>query len=367
LNEDKSARYQRVKRTVTWIWLAVGVVAIAALLPARGSILLRDAIVRITGAGSTSLATVMLFGVALVMLSEVVGFPLTLYQRRLERRYGMSHQPLSTELVSDVKSLPVAAAFIALHAAAVYLALEWWPSWWWLISAGIFTVILFAITILAPVVTPIFFTCKPIDRPDLRTRLEALAARVGVSGLSVYEWTSDAGARRSNAALVGIGRGRRVLLSDTLLSDYTHDEIEVIVAHELGHHVHGDIRTAFLLRAAVALIVFAAAATALNRFWQPLGLEGPNDAAGMPLLLVAGGMILILARPFLNALSRRKEYRADRFALTLTGRLDAFVSAMRRLAAQHLQESYPSVATVWLFHSHPTVEQRIQAAKTLVS
>src|SRR5262249_34560255 len=144
------------------------------------------------------------------------------------------------------------------------------------------------------------------------------------------------------------------------------DEIEVILAHELGHHAHRDIRHGLLIESVIVLAAFAAAATALQLFWQPLALQSPADVAGLPLLMLAGGIVMLLATPFVNARSRRNEHRADRFALELTERPDAFVSAMRRLAAQNLAEARPSAATLWLFHTHPPFEQRIEAARTFL-
>jgi STE24 endopeptidase len=183
----------------------------------------------------------------------------------------------------------------------------------------------------------------------------------------VYEWGLGEKTRRANAALVGMGRSRRILLSDTLLAQYTDDEIEVILAHELGHYAHRDIRNDLLLEAALMTMSFAAAALALHWLSFPLRLGGPADVAGLPLLLIVAGFMSLLARPALNARSRRNEQRADRFALTLTERPDAFVSAMRRLAAQNMAEERPSAATLWLFHTHPPFEQRIQAARAFLS
>ncbi len=364
MNEDKSTRFQRLKRTVTWIWLAAGAVALLVLLPGGGAIRLRQAIVDVVGTPSTSLVTAMLFAATLVVVIEIARLPVTVYKKVLERRYGLPRLPLGREIVEDIKGLPLGVTLVAVHAAVVYACLARWPTWWWLIAAAFFAAVIALLTVVAPVVTPVFYSCTPLARPELRSRLASLATRAGVDGLDVYEWASDAGRRRVNAALVGVGRGRRVLLSDTLLTDYTHDEIEVIVAHELGHHVHRDIASATALRALLLVVGFGAAAALLNRFWQPLGFDAPHDAATMPLLALAGGLVALLPRPLLNAVSRRKEFRADRFALTLTGRPDAFVSAMRRAAAQKLAEVRPSTATVWLFHSHPSVEQRIKAART---
>ena len=363
MNEDKSTRYQRLKRTITWIWLAVGAVAILILLPGGGAVRLRDAIVRTFGLTATSPLTVVLFATALVLLAEIAGLPITLYKRMLERRYAVPHLPLGRQMADDIKSLPVGVALVAAHAAAVYFVLARWPHWWWAIGAAIYALALVVLTAAAPVVTPWFYTCTPLARPALQGRLRLLASRAGIDRLSVDAWAADAGRRRVSAALVGVGSGRRVLIGETLLSDYTDDEIEVVVAHELGHHVHHDIRAGLVLRIAVAIAGFGAMASVLAASWRPLGFVAAHDAAGIPLLAMSGGLVMLAARPLVNALSRRQEYRADRFALALTGRADAFVSAIRRAAAQTLTETRPSTATLWLFHSHPTVEQRIRAAR----
>jgi STE24 endopeptidase len=214
---------------------------------------------------------------------------------------------------------------------------------------------------------PMFYRFKPLDRETLRSRIESLSRRAGMPVLGVYEWGLGDKTRRANAALVGMGQSRRILLSDTLLAHYTDDEIEVILAHELGHHAHRDIRNGLVLESLLIALACAAAAVALQVLWRPLHLAGPTDVAGLPVMLLAAGIVSLLTTPALNAWSRRNEHRADRFALKLTERPDAFVSAMRRLAAQNLAEERPSATTLWLFHTHPPIEQRIQAARSFLS
>jgi STE24 endopeptidase len=183
-----------------------------------------------------------------------------------------------------------------------------------------------------------------------------------VPALGVYAWGLGAKTRRANAALVGFGATRRILLSDTLLALYSDDEIEVILAHEMAHHIHHDIRNGILLEFGLLLAAFYAASAAVLAWWEPLGLRGPADPAGIPLLLLAGGAVLLAAAPLVHAFSRRNERSADRFALELTDLREAFVTAMRRLVAQNLIEEEPSRLTVWLFHTHPPIEERIITA-----
>ena len=152
-----------------------------------------------------------------------------------------------------------------------------------------------------------------------------------------------------------------------MLADYTDEEIEVVLAHEMAHHVHGDIWKGLIFESALVLAGFFAAARVLSGLAAWLGLAGPADIAGMPLLLLAAGAVSLIMLPVAHALSRRYERSADRFALELTRNPAAFISAMRRLGAQNLAEDHPSKVVEWLFYSHPPIRERIAAAERFVS
>jgi STE24 endopeptidase len=366
LNEDRSTRYHRLQRRTAWLGLVTQLAGGLALVGAGLSIPLRDAAVRITGAPSQAVTTVIAYAALLFVLAEVISLPARFYRTFiLERRYGLSAAPIRTWIRDHLKAFAIGVVIALAAAAGVYGAMAAWPRWWWAVSAFGFIAAMLLLARIAPVLLmPLFYRFKPLDREVLRGRLETLSARAGLPVLGVYEWGLGERTTRANAALVGTGRSRRILLSDTLLTDYSDDEIEVILAHELGHHANRDIRTGLLIEAGMITFSMGAAAAALHALWKPLGLDGPADVAGLPLLLLVAGLVSLAARPALNALSRRNEHRADRFALELTDRPDAFVSAMRRLASQNLAEAQPSAAALWLFHTHPPFEQRIQAAKS---
>jgi STE24 endopeptidase len=340
-----------------------------ALVAGGVSVVIRDVAVSITGAPASSALTVGVFVVLLLLLLELMGFPLRFFQTfALERRYGLSAAPLRVWLGDHVKGLALGLVLALVSAEFVYLALARWPRWWWAAAAVAGALAVLVLARLTPIVLlPIFYRFKPLSRTTLRSRIESLSERAGVPVLGVYEWSLGEKSRRANAALVGTGRSRRILLSDTLLAHYSDDEIEVILAHELGHHAHRDIRNGLAIETILIALACAAAAGALHLLWRPLALQGPTDVAGLPLLALTAGVVSFLTTPALNAWSRRNEHRADRFALTLTERPDAFVSAMRRLAAQNLAEQRPSATTLWLFHTHPPFEQRIQAARAYLS
>src|SRR5262249_7430609 len=161
------------------------------------------------------------------------------------------------------------------------------------LPAGVaFAAVIVGLANLAPVLLlPLFYTIRPLDREALRARLLGLADRAGARVLGAYEWGLGEKTRKANAALTGLGGTRRILVSDTMLAEYSDEEIEVVLAHELAHHVHGDIWKGLAFESALILAGFYAASRVLLALWARLGLTGPGDIAGLPLLLLAGGAI----------------------------------------------------------------------------
>src|SRR4030095_4886883 len=224
------------------------------------------------------------------------------------------------------------------------------------------------LTNVAPVLLlPIFYTVKPLDRDALRTRLLALAERAGARVLGAYECGLGGKTRKANAALAGLGATRRILVSDTMLAEYSDDEIEVVLAHEIAHHVHGDICKGIAFESALIVAGFYLASRALTALRGVAGLRSVDDVAGLPLLLLAAGVVSVMMVPAAHAMSRAFERRADRFALQLTQNPVAFISAMRRLGAQNLAEEHPSRLVQWLFYSHPPIGDRIAVAQQVRS
>ena len=296
----------------------------------------------------------------LVLLVELVSLPVAFFRHALDRRYELTSQGSRAWLRDQAKGFALTLVFAVAAATTVYALIAWSPRWWWIAAAVLGTALTAVLARLAPILLlPLFYRFQPLDRPLLTARLVDLSRRAGVPVLGVYEWGMGAKTRRANAALVGAGATRRILISDTMLAEYSDDEIEVILAHELAHHVHRDIPKGIALEFVLLLAAGLAASVVLNTFWRSLGLQGPADPAGLPILALVAGAVMLLSAPAVNAYSRANERRADAFALALTRRGDAFVSAMRRLGQQNLAEEHPSRTTVWLFHSHPPIEERI--------
>ena len=348
----------------------VSAAALMSLLATGASVRLRDvaaAVARDPGPESSP-ATVAIFVVTVCALLQAAALPLAHYSSlALDRRYGLSSESGRAWLKDYAKGALLSALLWIAAAELVYFAIREWPRAWWIAAAlgcGLATL---ALAGAAPIVLlPLFYRFKPLERPLLQKRLRRLSENAGMPILGVYEWGLGEKTRRANAALVGVGSTRRILLSDTLLAAYSDDEIEAILAHELGHHAHRDVLKGVAAQTGLLLLGFGAAAVVLHfaiRYGVPRGLAGGADIAGLPLLLLAAGAVSVALTPLTNALSRLHERRADAYALRLTQRPSAFISAMRRLAAQNLSEPQPSPTIVRLFYSHPPVEERIRRAE----
>jgi len=249
-------------------------------------------------------------------------------------------------------------------AEAVYFILRQWPERWWLIAWGVFLALFVLFAQIAPVVLfPLFYKFTPLEDQELKDRLLRLSQRAGARVRGVYEWKLSEKSKKANAALVGLGRTRRIILADTLLAGYSADEIESILAHELGHHVHQHIPKSIVVEAGISLLGFWLAgrvlALSVARHW----FASLDDFANLPLLLLVSSALSLLLMPAMNAYSRSKEREADRYALDATGRAAPFLSSMYKLAEQNLAEREPAAWVEWLFHSHPAISKRIAAAE----
>jgi STE24 endopeptidase len=362
VNEDKATRYHRLRRRAQAASLGASAAALV-LLVGEGARSLAQ--VASTIVASPALLTSIVVALFLIALIGAITLPFTLYRDwLLDRRYGLERVSLRTWLSTYLKSATVGVA-LAIGALIVMHAAAWISAeWWWLIAALTLGGAQLGVTMAVPSLLPLFARLRPLTRGALGARLDRLAKKAGGMTLPVYEWRDTTAARRAQAALVGLGRTRRVLLSDTLLEAFGEEEIEVIVAHELAHHVHRDLWTAALSRLATLTAGFWLAHQWLEAMNAGRGgVRGPTDPVALPLIVMAVGATTMLAAPLILALSRRQERQADRYSLDLTANPDAFVTVMRRMAALNLAEDRPSRLSDVFFATHPPVNERIAAAR----
>ena len=362
-NEDKATRYHRLRRRASMTSAAGSALFLLLLLATGASAALRDLASQVAAASGAGRAFFYVLIVAL--LHEMLQLPFAFYQgATLERRYGLSTQAPAAWWRDQIKATALSLAFVALAAVIVWSLIRWSPELWWVAAAAVFAILLVGLAQLSPLLLlPLFYELRPLEREVLTRRLLHLAERSGTTVAGVFEWRLSDRTRKANAAFTGLGRTRRILLSDTLLGEYSDDEMEVILAHELAHQVHRDIWSAIALETVLITAGFYAADRLLTLGSAAFGFTDKSDVAALPLVMLALGAVSICLVPLANAFSRAHERRADRYALEMTGNAPAFISAMRRLAAQNMAEERPSRLVEVLFYTHPPTLARIEAAR----
>ena len=283
----------------------------------------------------------------------------------LPHRFGQSNQTFRDWVIDQIKGLAVGAPLGLILLELLYLALRVTGALWWLWAAVgmlIFTVLL---SNLAPVlIAPLFNKYVPLgdEHKELADRLLELARRANTKVKGVFKFDMSKRTKAANAALTGIGNTRRIVLGDTLINEFSTDEIETVLAHELGHHVHRDIPVLIALGTLSTTLSLFLASLALNWAIGYFGFTGPADVAAFPALTLIFGAYGLITMPLENAVSRWRESMADDYALQSTGKREAFASAFTRLANQNLGEVDPEKWVVFMFYSHPPLGERIAKA-----
>ena len=363
-DSPQAREYNRTKR---WLGIAdfvLGLAMLIALLATGWSGTLRDLAYR--SAFQHYTAAVFLYVAMLLVLGKVLGFGLDYYGFRLEHHYQLSNQKTRSWLWDELKGLLVTFILGGLIVELLYFVIRLDPQHWWLICWAAFLVLFVLMAQLAPVVLfPIFYKFEPLENEDLKSRLVRLSERAGTRVRGVYQWKLSEKSKKANAALTGLGNTRRIILADTLLENYSPDEIEAVLAHELGHHVHKHIFKSILVQAATTLVGFWAANWALHYAIDRLHMfETLSDFANLPLIILVSTVLSFLVLPALNAYSRFNERQADRYAFRSIASVSPFISSMNKLADQNLAERTPSRFVEWFFHSHPAISKRVDAARS---
>ena len=362
-DSPEARRYNRVRRWLGIADFAVGLVFLVVLLATGWSGSLKSVASRM-GFGNYELS-LFLYIVLLLGLSKVLSIGLDYYGFRVERGYKLSNQRFGSWLWDDIKGFLVGLVLGSIVIELLYFTIRQWPQNWWLLAWALFMGLLILLAQLAPVLLfPIFYKFEPLDDEDLKRRLIMLGQRAGTHVRGVYRWKLSEKSKKANAALTGLGSTRRIILADTLLDNYTPDEIEAVLAHELGHHVHRHILKSIFVQAAITFVGFWAANWTLHYAVDHHMFEELSDFANLPLLALVSVVLSLVLMPALNAYSRYNERQADRYAFESIASVEPFVSSMNKLAEQNLAERVPSKWVEWLFHSHPSISRRLAAAES---
>lgn len=360
--QEKAKEYARIRRRLLAADLVISALAFVLVLATGLSAWLRDAVLSLST--NPFLATEIYFVIGIAVYALLFA-PLTYYSGFvLPHRYGLSTQNFRGWVLDLVKGGALSLLLGSVVIQVIYLLLRQVPDWWWLITAAFLLLFSVVLANLAPVlIFPIFFKFKPLDDADLVNRLMRLAANAKTRVNGVYTMVLSDKTTAANAAFMGLGNTKRIVLGDTLYKNFTPDEIETILAHELGHQVHNDIVRGIAVQTVLTLIGFFIADIVMRAGIAWLGFNGIADLAAMPLLGLALGAFGLITMPLGNWYSRVREVAADQYALETTRNPQAFIRAFEKLANQNLAQVEPEAWVEWLLHDHPSIGKRVAMGK----
>lgn len=282
---------------------------------------------------------------------------------RLNRRYGLSTQKPGAWFLDQIKSYILNLIFLYLAARVFLLMINTWPEVWWVpysIVGSIF--ILLIIFILPKILLPLFFKLEPYPDTPLRERLMELIKRAGVGVKEIYEINLSSRVSFGNAAVIGLGKTRKIILGDTLTDKYTNAEIEAVLAHEIGHHVNGDIFKNLLIQPCILFITSFVLARIWPFFIGWRGYETLDSIYALPLLLVVWGILNWLLSPLQVYLNRKFEWRADRYSLQLIENPRNLATGLAKLADESLSKLDYNLYELLFKASHPPIGKRVERA-----
>jgi len=365
--QQLAKEYASIRRKYMLLDLLLGAILLLAWLIMGWSTILRDWIHSWT---QISWIAVLVFGWIFGAAFTILDLPLSYYTGYvLPHRYQQSNQDLKGWILDQIKNLMLSAVLGGILLEIVYLVLLSAPESWWLWTAGILLLFNILLANLAPILLfPIFYKFTPLgeEHQDLTERLLDLAKKTGTHVAGVYRFDMSKRTKAANAGLTGLGNTRRIILGDTLLDEFQVDEIETVLAHELGHQKNHDIPLGMIFQ--TILTLGGLYLTSLGLIWgvSILGFRSISDIAALPLFALFLGLYGLLTMPISNGFSRWRENLADEFALQVTGKAEAYKSALTRLSNQNLAEVDPEPWVEFLLHSHPALSKRIGRADSYI-
>ena len=297
----------------------------------------------------------------------LIHFPLSYFLGYvLEHRFNLSNQTRVSWLVDNMKKNLLGAVIMLILIQIVYLFLKGYPDIWW-IGAGTvwFFMSVFLARVMPNFIIPLFFKYSRIEDEDLRQRITGLFNQCEVDVQDVYAIDLSTKSKKANAFICGFGKSRRVVLSDTLIQNFTPEEIEAVVAHELGHYKNRDILKTIAVNTVVIFFSFFVVDKVLKAALIKTGGMAIYDIAAFPVFVLSMTLLSLFMAPALNAYSRLIEVAADRFSIELTKAPDVFISMMDKLGQMNLAEYEPSRFNEIMFYDHPPIAKRIKFARSM--
>lgn len=310
----------------------------------------------------------LLYVLSLGLISSMIFSPVSYFvEFYLEHKYKLSNQTFWKWIWGNMKSAMVGIVIGIPVLLAFYFILNLFGNNWWLPFAVIMFLLSVLLARILPIlILPIFYKVTPIEDENLKERILVLSENAGLNVSNVFKFNMSKNTKKANAAFTGLGRTKRILLADTLLSNYSIDEIETVIAHELGHYKKKHIIKNVFISTIFSFLTFYLISQVYLLSLPFFGFSSITTISALPLLALWGVIIGLLITPISNAISRKFEYEADAYAISATNKTEAFIKTLDKLTDQNLGDREPLPMVEWFFYSHPSINRRIQAIRNLL-
>lgn len=319
--------------------------------------------------GSYRYIALLVFTAMVGLLQSLVTLPIGFYSGYIvEHRYSLSNQSLGRWAWERLKGSLVGLPLVAAVLMVLYYCMETFGNDWWLPVSVLLSFVSVLLARIAPILfLPLFYSFDPLPEGPLRERIARLCTAAGLTFEGIFTFNLSKNTKKANAGFTGIGKSRRIILGDTLVQDFSEEEIETVFAHELGHYKHRHIVIGIvtgILSTFVGMFV-----TSQLYAWSvaALGFASITNLEALPLLGIWLALFGLLTTPISNMISRRHERQADAYAVQVTKNGPAFAAALRRLAATNLADPEPHPLVEFLFYRHPSIAKRIQLLESTAS
>lgn len=305
----------------------------------------------------------LIFVIAVSLAFSIIFFPLSYYLGfYLEHKYNLSNQTFWNWIWEGIKGVLVSFAVgIPVLIFFFYIIKTYNELWWLPLAVGLFFFSVILAKIVPIIILPIFYKVVPLENEGLKNKIKSLAEQAGMKVQNIYSFNMSKNTKKANAAFTGLGSTKRILLGDTLVKNYSDDEVETIVAHELGHYKKKHIPINLLYSTIMSFVALYLISVLYKTSLPWFGFNNISQISAFPIILLWAMMIGLVFTPLSNLISRKFEYEADQYAVQSTRKKNEFVSVLEKLTEQNLGDKSPHPFVEWFFYSHPSIKRRIAA------
>lgn len=295
----------------------------------------------------------------------IIFLPLSFYSSYiLEHKYNLSNQTIIKWVWENLKGVLLSAIIGLPLLVFFFFVINKYEAMWWLpLAIGLFFFSVILARLVPTLILPIFYKVVPLENESLKQKIESLAINAGLRVKNIYSFNMSKNTKKANAAFTGLGKTKRILLGDTLLDNYSEDEIETVIAHELGHYKRKHIIKNLLIGTFSSFFTLYLISVLYNWSLSWFGFSSINQIAALPILSLWAMLIGLISSPLTNIISRKFEYEADEYAIESTKKVSSFIKVLEKLTEQNLGDNDPHPFVEWFFYSHPSIQHRISAIK----